>query len=162
MIKLILYQKKYFADLVNCMEQLQDSLIEIDDLKRLCRRPGYGKSYTKNLLKKVERNHGNIIMAIDNGKVIGCAAGIIGKQEKRNLLECVPTRAGLLLELFVSKEYRSQGVGAKLLKSMEQFFKKNNCTVIFIGVFAPNKLARNFYQKHGYADRLIDQIKILK
>ena len=86
----------------------------------------------------------------------------IETQSKNNLFECVPTKSGRILELFILDSYRGLRLGKKLMQQMENYFKKNNCDIVRVEVFVPNKNAHNFYEKLDYSDRVIDMIKLLK
>lgn len=161
-IKFQPYKESNLKDLEICMEKLQDYLIEIDPLKRLIRLPTYGKKYTQNLIKKILKQDGLIILAYDEKKIIGCIAGTIEVQSKDNLLECIPTKSGRVLELFVLESYRGHQIGKRLMEKMEEYFKKKNCDIIRIEVFKPNTNTHNFYQRLNYQDRVIDMVKSLK
>ena len=153
------YRNSDFEELVRCVEELQDFIVNIDSLKRCLRLPAYGKKYVSLLIKKVHRSSGIILLAEYKQEVIGCVVGIIEKQTKDNLLECVPTKAGRILELFVSPNYRSRGIGKLLINKLEHYFNKSKCDVVRVKVFQPNKIAHNFYYKLNYHDRVIDMIK---
>ncbi len=156
------YRESNFEDLEKCMEKLQDFLVDIDSLKRLRKLPAYSKNYTKSLVKKIFKQEGLIILAYDQEKIVGCIAGIIEKQSKDNLLEYIPTKPGRILELFVLDSYRGLRLGKQLMQPMEDYFKKNDCDVVRVEVFVPNKNAHNFYQNLDYSDRVVDMIKLLK
>jgi len=156
------YQKTNFKDFDKCMVGLQEFLVKIDPLKRTRKGPKYSPKYALNLVEEIKKYNGTIFLAYDDKKVVACIAGIMEKQSKNNLLECVPTRAGRILELFVEKDYRSHGIGQKLMEKMENYFQKKHCNLIRIEVFEPNKIAHNFYKKLDYGDRIVDMIKILK
>lgn len=161
-IKLKKYQKNNFKDLDYCMVQLQGFLENIDPLKRLRRSRDYSPEYANNIISKIKKNNGIIFLAFDNKKIVGCIVGIIEKQSKKNLLECVPTKAGRILELFVADGYRNYGIGKKLIKKLENYLRKKKCDVIRVEVFEPNKKAHYFYNGLGFRDRVIDLIKLLK
>src|SRR3989338_7083150 len=112
-IKFKEYQKNDFKDLDRCMIQLQDFLLKIDPLKRLRRASKYSPQYTQNVLEKVTKYDGIIFLVYDDKKIVGCIVGIVEKQSEKNLLECVLTRAGRIVELFVSSQYRNLGIGKK-------------------------------------------------
>ena len=156
------YQKNDFKDLDHCMIQLQDFVVKIDPLKRLRRAPKYSPQYSENILEKVAKYDGIIFLVYDDKKIVGCIVGIIEKQSEKNLLECVPTQAGRIVELFVSSKYRNLGIGKKLMLKMETYMRKKKCDLICVEVFEPNKAAHNFYCKFDFQDRAIDMIKLLK
>ncbi len=153
------YRKSDFGDLVKLMEELQDFIVKIDPLKRNRRPPRYGKAYTKDLIKKIKQNQGIIFLAERENKIIGCVTGIIEKQTKYDLLQWKPTKTGKILELVVSKEYRSQEIGKLLMDKIEKHFKQAKCDLLETDVFEPNKGAYKFYQKLNYKSRMIYMIK---
>ncbi len=155
------YRKTDFNALVKIMEDFQDYIVSIDDLKRSRRLPNHGRIYCLDLLNKVKKNKGFLFLAEDNNKIIGMIAGIIQKQDKLDLLQCIPTKTGRVLELFVSAGNRSRGIGALLMEKAENYFKKNKCDVIKVDVFSPNTMAYKFYRRLGYSDRMVDMIKLL-
>lgn len=161
-IKFKRYQKNDFKELDQCMVQLQDFLVKLDQLKRLRRSPKYSPQYSLNLIEKITKCNGVIFLAYDDKKIVGCIVGIIEVQSDKNLLECVPTRAGRIVELFVSSKYRSLGIGKELMDRVETYMRKKKCDVIRVEVFEPNKAAHSFYKKLQYQDRVIDMIKLLK
>lgn len=156
------YRESNFEDLKKCMERLQDFLVGIDPLKRLRRLPAFSKNYTRNLIKKIFKQDGLIILAYDKEKIVGCIAGIIEKQSRDDLYGCIPTKSCRILELFVLDSYRGSRLGKKLMQRMEDYFKKNGCDIVRVEVFVPNEDAHIFYQQLGYSDRVIDMIKLLK
>ncbi len=147
--------------IIELMNKLQDYLISIDPLKRMRRLPGYGENYTGQLLTKTRNNDGIIYLAEIGNKVVGCIAGIIEKQSKADLLGHFPFKDGRILELIVDENYRGQNIGAKLMGSIEEYFKKMNCDVVRVEVFKPNFNAFQFYKKINYNERVIDLIKKL-
>jgi ribosomal protein S18 acetylase RimI-like enzyme len=161
-VKFKRYQKSDLENLVQCMEDLQDFVIGMDPLNRLRRLPAYGRKYTDNLLRKVSKHHGAIFLAYDQEKIVGCIAGIIEEQTKDDVLGCVPTKSGRILELFVSDGYRGLGTGKELMRQMENHFKQNGCDIVRVEVFEPNKTAHKFYRKQDYSDRVIDMVKSLR
>ncbi|MDD4984063.1 MAG: GNAT family N-acetyltransferase [Candidatus ainarchaeum sp.] len=156
------YKETDFKDLALCMERLQDYVVVIDPLKRLHRLKNKGEFYTNNLIKKINKGNGRIILAYDKKKIIGCIAGIIEKHTKDDLLECIPSKIGRILELFVSGDYRGHDIGKKLMTKMEDYFKEKKCDTLRVEVFVPNQGAHSFYKKLGYHDRMVDMIKPIK
>lgn len=157
------YEESNFSDLVECMEKLQDFLVKIDPLRRERRLAGYGNRHTNNLTRKVNMHGGLILLAYDKkGKVVGFIAGALEKQTRDNLLAVVPTKFGRILELFVHENYRNRGIGKELMNRVENYFRRNGCSVIKAEVFEPNKGAYNFYRTLDYQDRTVDMIKLLE
>lgn len=159
MISIEKYNLKDKEALFILIEELQDYLAKIDPLKRLRRRPGYGKKCIENLLKKIKKQNGAIFLAKEKDIPLGFIAGIIEKQDKDELLGTVPSKPGFILELIVSAKYRRKNVGSLLMKKIEEYFHEQGCDVVLVEVFKPNKLAYDFYKKLGYIDRSTEMIK---
>lgn len=159
MISIRQYSAKDKKAILLLLEELQDYLVQIDTMKRLRRLPGWGKKCTNDLLKKIKKEDGIIFIAESEGLPLGFVAGILSKQSKDELLGCVPTKSGRVVELIISEKYRGKNIGKILMNKMEEYFKQQNCDIIQIEVFGPNTLAHNFYKKLGYDDRDFDMIK---
>lgn len=159
MVSIRQYSAKDKNTIVLLLEELQDYLVEIDTMKRLRRLPGWEKECTDDLLKKVKKERGIIFIAESEGIPLGFVAGILNKQNKQELLGCVPTKSGRVVELIVSEKQRGKNVGKMLMNKIEEYFKLRNCDIIQIEVFGPNKRAHDFYKKLGYGDRDFDMIK---
>lgn len=159
MISIRSYSTKDKKTVLILLEELQDYLIQTDTMKRLRRLPGWGKYYTNDLLKKIKKGGGIIFIAESEGIPLGFVAGILNKQSRAELLGCVPTKSGRVLELIVSKKYRGKKIGEILMNKIEGYFKQQNCGIIQVEVFGPNNRAYDFYKKLGYSDRDFDVIK---
>jgi streptothricin acetyltransferase len=57
----------------------------------------------------------------------------------------------LVWALFVDKQWRGQGVGAKLLREAEKWAKRKRFRAIVLETQTNNVPAIRFYEKHGYA-----------
>ncbi len=155
------YNENDKESLIELMNKLQDYLISIDPLKRMRRLLGYGENYTGQLLSKTKNHDGIIFLAEIGNKVVGCIAGAIEEQSKVDLLGYSPFKDGRILEMVVDENYRGHNIGAKLMGSIEEYFKKKNCDAVRVEVFKPNLNAFQFYKKINYSERAIDLIKIL-
>ncbi|MEM9546373.1 MAG: GNAT family N-acetyltransferase [Bacteroidota bacterium] len=145
--------------LVRLLENQQDHVIMIDPMKRFIRHPAFGESYTSEILEKVNNQNGKIYFAEQEGKPVGVIIGIIDELPERDLLECVPSKMGTIIQLFVEEECRGKNVGTLLIAKIEEHFKSQNCDVVYVGTLESNVHARNFYHKKGYNDRIIEMIK---
>jgi len=161
MISIQKYNSSQNHILQKMIEELTDYIIDIDPLKRCRRLPEYSQNYTNKLLQKVKRKNGQILFAASNFQIVGFIAGIIEKQTKEDLLECIPTKTGRIMELYVKPTFRNQNIGKKLMTEMETYFKQKKCTIFKVEVFAPNSGAHQFYQKLDYQERIIDLIKVV-
>lgn len=137
------------------MEEFGDYLENLDPMERTDYAEGGAVFFTEKLIKDTTSKDGAIFVAEDNNNIVGFIGGYIHQQSKEELMESKKAKPGVISEFFVTKTYRKQGIGTKLLRKMENYFKSKNCTLIRLDVFAPNKLARDFYYKYGYQDRSI-------
>lgn len=147
--------------LLKLIEELQDFVALTDPMMRLRRLPEYGESYLKKTLDAVAKNNGKIYMAEGRGKVIGFISGGVKMQTEENLLEVVPTKTGVIFDLFIEENYRGQNIGTKLLEEIEKYFKSKSCDILWLEVFEPNKIAHEAYLKFGFIDRNIHMLKKL-
>lgn len=155
------YQPSDFKAFDHCMIELMDFIVSIDQLKRVRRSPDYSPKYAKIVISKVKKYDGAIFLACDGKKVVGCIAGIIEKQSKKDLLEWVPTKAGRILELYIAASYRNHGIGKMLMGKMETYFRNKKCDLVRVDIFSPNKTAFIFYEGLHYQERMRDMIKLL-
>ena len=144
------YQDKDKELLKSLIEKLMDCVVTTDPIKRIRRMKRFGEVNMKRLLKKIDNNGGNIFFAEVDGKVVGYVAGFISKQSKENLLEVIPTKLGIIDDLYVDDNYRGKQIGTTLMGKIEEYFKSIDCDSIWIEVFAPNKKAHDYYKKLEY------------
>ena len=158
MIKIAKYnsQKKI---LVKFLEELQDHIIQIDPLKRFVRLPNYGEKYADELIEQVNKQNGIIYLAEFENIPVGVIIGIVEELTEKDLLECIPSKIGTILQLFVKDEHRDKKIGSLLMSKMEEYFQEQKCDVVYVGILEPNKRAHDFYQKKGYEDRIIEMMK---
>jgi len=156
------YQPSDKPSIVECMDRFGDYLVTVDPMKRQRRMPGFGEWFTRKMLDEVGKNNGVIYVAESNGQIVGFIGGVILRQTEEELLECVPTKAGRVIELFVDEEFRGKNIGTRLMDEMEEHFRQNGCDLSRVEVFEPNIRAHDFYRKLGYRDRSIDMVKILQ
>ncbi len=158
-MKIVEYETKYLEDVRDLLVELEEYIVSIDEdhLDRV--HPDYREKMTELDLKEVNDNDGKCYLALDNDKVIGLIMGIIKKFDEYDYLDYKCPKEGEITELIVSKEARSKGVGNRLIKRMEEYFKSVNCEYILVDVFAYNKNAINFYDKEGYNNRKNTVIK---
>lgn len=98
-----------------------------------------------------------MFLYIEDNKCVGLISGCIYNEETDTYdFKC--SKRGNISELVVKKEYRSKGIGKKLLNYMENYLKNNDCEKIMIGVFAYNDKALKFYNENGYHIRMLEMI----
>lgn len=155
------YQPSDRAGLECCLQGLQEYLVSLDRWETI-RRPEatFATQYVDRLLQRIQEEHGAVFVAEVEGKVIGCTAGVI-REPPQEVTDAAPLRVGRILELFVDEALRGRRLGASLMHAIEEHFRTLGCDVIRVEAFAPNILARRFYETCGYEQWVIDYHKRL-
>lgn len=158
-MKIIEYEDKYLEDIKDLLVELEEYLISIDQDNLDQIHPEYRDKMAEIDLQEVKDNNGKCYVAVENGKAIGVIMGIVEKYNEYDYLDFKCPKRGEVIELIVSKNSRSEGLGQKLMSKMEEYFKSIKCEYIIIDVFAYNDLALKFYYKQGYHPRGLLNIK---
>lgn len=69
---------------------------------------------------------------------------------------------GYISDIFVKKQYRSLGIGVKLIKKAQKALKRKKCDTAALSVIYLNRKAIEFYKKRGYKKRFAVMYKALK
>lgn len=150
-MKIIEYEKKHCEAIKALLVELQEYVVTIDNLGTQIISKDYRDIYYKHLIKSLKQNNGKMYLAIVDNQAVGLIAGTLVKLDKVNKLTTDNhIIKGQINELIVSKKVRNKGIGAKLMKKMETYFKHLGCRYVFIEVFGPNVKARQFYFNSGY------------
>ena len=156
---IIEYEEKYLEDVKDLLVELEEYILTIDEdnLDKLDYE--YRDKMALLDLKEVKNNSGKCYLAIEEEKTIGLIMGYVRSYDKYDYLDYKCPKSGEVSELVVSKSARGKGIGKKLMDKMENYFKSIGCEYIFIDVFAYNKNAIEFYNKHGYHTRMLIDVK---
>ena len=156
---IIEYEEKYLDDVRDLLVELEEFIISIDkdNLDRI--HPDYRNLMAIKDLNEVKENEGKCYLAVENNDVIGLIMGIIPSYDKYDYLDYKCPKRGIITELVVSKNNRSNGVGTKLIRKLEDYFKSKSCEYVLVDVFAYNDIGNNFYNKNGYHNRMYTSIK---
>lgn len=148
------------TEVLRLLADLQDHVAALDPFHRLRKKQDFPVQRYFKQLKKRLGSTGQIFLATHEGQVVGLVAAAVTSNAKSDL-EVKPglERSGRVFELMVDPEARGLGVGKKLLKTAEQFLRKEKCSIIFIGCFATNTATLEFYRRNGYVERNIEFAK---
>ena len=107
---------------------------------------GFSECTKLSKFKKIVLSPKSVIVALrdENGIIIGYGIGSI-----RNFK--IPS--GHIYKLAVCQKHRRKGIATKLLKLLEEFFRKNSMKKIFAEVRESNKASLEFFKKNGYAEK---------
>ena len=158
-MKIIEYEEKYLENVKDLLVKLEEYIISIDkdNLDRI--HPDYRNLMAIKDLNEVKENEGKCYLAVENNNVIGLIMEIIPSYDKYDYLDYKCPKRGIITELVVSKNNRSNGVGTKLIRKLEDYFKSKSCEYVLVDVFAYNDIGNNFYNKNGYHNRMYTSIK---
>lgn len=116
-------------------------------------------AYMSDLFNEMEKFDGTMMVAETGDAMCGFIAGII--ERDGDSPDHVPMISGRIKELVVDPSIRSGGIGTKLVREMEGYFREKGADFSIANCFGPNVGAHAFYEKNGYSDRSIDLLKKL-
>jgi ribosomal protein S18 acetylase RimI-like enzyme len=138
-----------------------EEIAAMDPLRRLIRADGFGRFYVDKMLADAADAKGLVLIAEEQGQIVGIAAGAARSRREKDAYQVVPFHDGYVTELYVVPEARHRGIGTAMVEACERWFRENGCGAVHIEVFAPNDGAVRFYRRRGYEARDIHQIKTL-
>lgn len=151
---IIEYESKYDEQIKDLLVELQNYLIDIDDWHTQILKPEYRANYFKMDLEIVKKQQGKILLEINSDNIVeGLIIGVVSSKDEIDKLTNDCAKTGEILELIVKQNTRDNGIGRKLLETIENYFKEIDCKRINIEVFGPNKNGLNFYEKNNYIIR---------
>jgi len=98
-----------------------------------------GRDSRQAIAKQMERDSSLFLGAFENSTLVGV---IIGSYDHR--------RKGWINRLAVHPKCRRQGVGQRLITSMEKILKKKDATVICVLIEETNQESIGLFEKLGY------------
>ncbi len=103
----------------------------------------------KNIKKHYFENNGIFYVAEDDGKIIG-TIGVL--REKKDVAR--------LSRMYVSNDYRKQGIGQKLLDKIFGFCENKDYKKIILSTYPEMKAAIKFYEKNGFKEYKREGVRI--
>lgn len=159
-MEIIDFEEKHGTGVKLLLKELQEYIVSIDPYGFNIIKEGYEEIIFIKDMNLINKNSGKMYLAVENDKIIGLIIGIIRKPEVEFDYERLD-KMGEIIELIVTKSTRSKGIGKQLLLKIEKYFKEQDCKTINIDVFGYNDLAKDFYYKNGYHNRMITVSKKL-
>jgi ribosomal protein S18 acetylase RimI-like enzyme len=115
--------------------------------------------YRQYLLDRCEQTDGTIIVAEDNGAVVGFVA-VFAHLDSESLIETT-TDYAYISDLVVLPAYRGHGIGRALLQHAESFAKDHGAKIVKVDVLIANVVAHELYRAIGFQDHEVRLIKVL-
>ncbi len=121
-------------DLFNGFLESLDTLKKASDLD---------KEKANEILKKIKSNSSHVIfVAILDGKVVGSTTMLIEPKFIHN-----GGKVAHIEDVVVTKEYQGKGIGEKLIRSLLDYAKKNDC---YKTILDSSDDVKPFYEKIGF------------
>ena len=83
-------------------------------------------------------------IAFDGDKAVGHVIG--GSKD----ISYRKVKIAEIMEMGVSPNYRSQGIGAELIKKLREWCKDNGYQKLFVNAYCKNKKGIAFYERQGF------------
>ena len=117
------------------------------------------EEYFAELMSRVEKKHGQVLVAENNGRVIGWAVLLV---EEGPVCVVKDQRTyGSICELYVDEDARGRGVGRDLISACELQARCLGLGHLMIGVLAGNARAKAIYAEAGYEAYHVEMRKYL-
>jgi ribosomal protein S18 acetylase RimI-like enzyme len=113
----------------------------------LRRTPELNRIIAKRFRKWVRSKKAIVLIAEVDSTAVGFST--ISIETNRGLL---PKRFGYIGYLFVSRHYRGQRIGSRMLKELVSWLGKRRIRHVGLSVFADNRHARAIYKRWGFGD----------
>ncbi len=106
------------------------------------------EGYYGELMQRLYSRNGRIILAVDDGIVVG-AMGFVIDQDAAYVTENA-RHHGTVTDLIVHEDWRGQGIGRMLLAEAERLTRAAGVGRLFIGVLVANERAERTYRQFGF------------
>lgn len=102
--------------------------------------------YQQSIIGRLNDPNTRVLVAEENGEVVGYVLGMIA-----DIMASVfqPVRSGFLADIYVSSDYRRQGIGQELVERLVLWFQSKDVTYYEWHVASENRDAVAFWQAMG-------------
>jgi ribosomal protein S18 acetylase RimI-like enzyme len=151
------YEDSDAAELEECFVELQDFELRLDAY--LADSRTVVKQYLAHMFSRCAETEGKVFVAESEQRVAGFIS--VWAKVKAKMIEEKEYEYAYISDLVILPAYRGRGLGHALLSKAEEYARAAGATTLRIGVLAKNDVARNLYQKFGFADRVIEMSKAI-
>ncbi len=161
-VKIVQAEEKHYEGIKDLLVELQEYIVKIDKFNLNVLTDDYREGYFKKTLEESLNGGGTMLVAEEDGEVVGMIAGHLREYDENDKLDFTCPKMGIIEELVVRQGRQNGGIGKLLVEEMERYFAQKGCSFIKLDVFAYNQNAYQFYLKENYEDRLFELIKKIK
>ena len=111
-------------------------------------KPVFAKDHQERVLKMMEDPEQEVLVAEENGQLLGFAMVEYIKREETNSMYAV--HEAHIVEIGVDETSQGKGVGTALIQAVKDAAKVRGCRSVQLDVWEFNKSALRFYEKLGF------------
>lgn len=138
--------QKDIEPIVKLNSQLADYHTQFDAFYKTGR--ASAKDFKKHLKEIINRRNSRVIVAEDQGKIIGFFMGCINNSKPY----AKPKKVGGLSTAFVCQGYRRSGIGREMFEDLLNWFRKNKIKNVELSVDFRNEIGGQAWKKFGFKD----------
>ncbi len=106
------------------------------------------KVYLAHFKKAVHSGNRFLLVAEENGKIIGYALAKISRTPPVVKIG----RYGVVDDVYLEKKYRGRGIAGQFLEEMYAWFGRKGISNVELYVLPKNKIGRNAWKKYGFKE----------
>ncbi|HEV7902636.1 MAG TPA: GNAT family N-acetyltransferase [Pyrinomonadaceae bacterium] len=125
---------------------------DFDPRRFLAARPGTPEGYASFMHTQLEETDKAVLVADDNGDVIGYAYAAVEGYDYMALRG----PAGVLHDIIVSPEHRGRGVGRLLLDAALEFLRSRGVPRVLLSTAERNEAAQRLFARKGFRRTMIE------
>ena len=111
-------------------------------------KPVFAKDHQERVLKMMEDPEQDVLVAEENGQLLGFAMVEYVKREETNSMYAV--HEAHIVEIGVDETSQGKGIGTALIQAVKDAAKVRGCRSVQLDVWEFNKSALRFYEKLGF------------
>lgn len=111
-------------------------------------KPVFAKDHQERVLKMMEDPEQDVLVAEENGQLLGFAMVEYIKREETNSMHAV--HEAHIVEIGVDETSQGKGIGTALIQAVKDAAKVRGCRSVQLDVWEFNKSALRFYEKLGF------------
>ncbi|HJC72024.1 MAG TPA: GNAT family N-acetyltransferase [Candidatus Ruthenibacterium merdavium] len=111
-------------------------------------KPVFAKDHQERVLKMMEDPEQDVLVAEENGQLLGFAMVEYIKREETNSIYAV--HEAHIVEIGVDETSQGKGIGTALIQAVKDAAKVRECRSVQLDVWEFNKSALRFYEKLGF------------